>query len=203
MDFRGLPHRDDGQYTGPCSSFGHCTAMTDGNSASSSVRGHAHQGTYSEFESTLHGRDRVAETKSKSSEERKKRGGVGDGEWAWERSSSSVAIFRAQQKNIEGCLKTSFGCRPVAFCGVQVLKLESTSGGGKESNAAGGVEGGRGGGGATGGGGSGSNLSMNQTLEGHEGSVVSTNYGERIGKSSLELLTLQVVMCRCDITWAS
>lgn len=54
-----------------------------------------------------------------------------------------------------------------------MLKLESAAGGGnKDSNAAAAAaaaaaaEGGRGSGG-------GSNLSMNQTLEGHEGSVVS------------------------------
>lgn len=48
----------------------------------------------------------------------------------------------------------------------QVLKLESVGGAGKETNASG-AEGGKGGA-APGG----SNLSMNQTLEGHEGSVV-------------------------------
>lgn len=58
----------------------------------------------------------------------------------------------------------------------QVLKLEAVGGGGgagggggKESSAPG-ADGGRAGA-STGGGGS--NLSMNQTLEGHEGSVVS------------------------------
>ncbi len=84
------------------------------------------------------------------------------------------------------------------FFGVQVLKLESASGGGREGNAAGGAESGRGGGGSAAGGGSGSNLSMNQTLEGHEGSVVCTKYWECFGEGLLVLLTLQVVMWHCD-----
>lgn len=63
----------------------------------------------------------------------------------------------------------------------QVLKLESVAGGGsKDSSAAAtAADGGRGTGG--------SNLSMNQTLEGHEGSVVSTSAHKYIAFS------------RCDI----
>lgn len=58
---------------------------------------------------------------------------------------------------------------------LQVLKLTSV-GEGRAGNKDGNPEGGRGSSGATtAAGGSGSNLSMNQTLEGHEGSVVSTH----------------------------
>lgn len=65
-----------------------------------------------------------------------------------------------------------YGCTPRSTISImrhQVLKLESVGGAGKETNASG-AEGGKGGA-APGG----SNLSMNQTLEGHEGSVVRGN----------------------------
>lgn len=68
-------------------------------------------------------------------------------------------------------------CSLLRYIVLKVLKLESAGGGGtagapgKDANTSGGADGGRGTGGAAGGGG-GSNLSMNQTLEGHEGSVV-------------------------------
>lgn len=58
----------------------------------------------------------------------------------------------------------------------QVLKLESVGVAGKEANTPG-AEGGKGGAAA-----SGSNLSMNQTLEGHEGSVVSGTRWRRWGE---------------------
>lgn len=86
--------------------------------------------------------------------------------------SSSIQVRVQNAWSVNGLLKVgSSCCRVLIF---QVLKLKSVGEGGtagKDGNA----EAGRGGGAvAAAGGGSGSNLSMNQTLEGHEGSVVRT-----------------------------